>query len=534
MSAVTETVHSTASLTLTNRLRDILGAEHVTTDPDRIALFSQDVYSRSEHDAAVIAAPANTDELSRVMKEVAATGAPVIARGGGMSYTGGYLPAAPGAVMIDTRRMNRILTIDAENMFVTVEAGCSWAALYEALKKKGLRAPFWGPLSGLASTIGGGLSQNNAFFGAGAHGPTSDSVTSLRVVLADGTVIDTGSASTRDALPFFRHYGPDLAGLFLGDTGALGVKAEATFRLMPMPEAEGYASFAFTTREAAANAISDFSRQGIGCEVFGFDPNLQRVRMKRASLAQDIKSLTSVVRGRKGLLSGVKEAAKIAVAGRHFVSDDDYSVHVVCEGRSGAAVEADLAAARRIAERHDGREVENTIPKVVRANPFTPLNNMIGPEGERWAPVHGIVPHAKAPVVWREIDQYFHSMSDRFEKHGVTTGYLVTTISTNGFLIEPVFYWPEALDLIHKQTVEASTLARITPFEKNDAATALVHEARARVAKIFLSHGAAHFQIGKTYLYREGRKPGAWELLDAIKAAVDPQRRVNPGSLGLD
>ncbi|MEO1135900.1 MAG: FAD-linked oxidase C-terminal domain-containing protein [Pseudomonadota bacterium] len=256
--------------------------------------------------------------------------------------------------------------------------------------------------------------------------------------------------------------------------------------------------------------------------------------MKRASLAQDLKSLTSVIKGQKGLLSGVKEATKIAVAGRDFVSDDDYSVHVVCEGRSASAVDADLAEARQIAKRYEGREVENTIPKVVRANPFTPLNNMIGPKGERWAPVHGIVSHAKAPVVWREIDAYFQSMSDRFEKHGVTTGYLVTTISTNGFLLEPVFYWPEALNLIHEETVEASTLARITPFEKNDAATAIVHEARARVAEIFLSHGAAHFQIGKTYLYRDGRKPSAWELLDAIKSVLDPQRRINPGSLGLD
>lgn len=534
MSATTMTKKPAAAAALANLLRQIVGTDHVTTDPERIAFFSQDVYSRADYPASVVVAPDNAQGLVSVMQVAAQYGAPVIARGGGMSYTGGYLPAAPDAVMIDTQRMNRILTIDEDNMFVTVETGCTWAALFEALKQRGLRTPFWGPLSGLASTIGGGLSQNNAFFGAGAYGPASDSVTTLRVVLADGTLIDTGSASTRDALPFFRHYGPDLTGLFLGDTGALGVKAEATFRLMRMPKAEGYASFAFATRETAAKAISAFSRDGIGCEVFGFDPNLQRVQMKRASLAQDLKSLGSVIKGQKGLLSGVKEAAKIAAAGRDFVSDDDYSVHIVCEGRSAAAVDADLAKARQIAERNDGREVENTIPKVVRANPFTPLNNMIGPQGERWAPVHGIVPHAKAPEVWREIDQYFQSMSDRFDKHGVTTGYLVTTISTNGFLIEPVFYWPEALDLIHEQTVEASTLSRITPFDKNEAATALVHEARARVAEIFLSYGAAHFQIGKTYLYRGGRKPGAWNLLDAVKSAVDPQRRINPGSLGLD
>lgn len=531
----TGTAERTAtSAALAEKLAQSLGRDHVTTEPEKISLFSQDVYSRADHLADIIITPGNADELARALRETAASGRPVIARGGGMSYTGGYLPAAPGAVMIDTRRMNRILTIDESNMFVTVEAGCNWAALFEALKEKGLRTPFWGPLSGLASTIGGGLSQNNAFFGAGTHGPASDSVASMRVVLADGTVIDTGSASTKGGAPFFRHYGPDLTGLFLGDAGALGVKAEATFRLMRLPEAEGYASFAFKVREDAAAAISAFSRAGIGCEVFGFDPNLQRVRMKRASLAQDLKSLASVARGQKGLLSGVMEAAKIAVAGRDFVSDDDYSVHIVCEGRSQAAVDADLTAARHLAESFHGREVENTIPKVVRANPFTPLNNMIGPEGERWAPVHGIVPHAVAPQTWAALDDYFSEMKPEFDEHGVTTGYLVTTISTNGFLIEPVFYWPEALDLIHKQTVEAATLARVKSFPQNKAATAVVAKARRRVAEIFLENGAAHFQIGKTYLYREGRKADAWNLLDALKSAVDPQRRMNPGALGLD
>ncbi|MEO1135934.1 MAG: FAD-binding oxidoreductase, partial [Pseudomonadota bacterium] len=227
MRAITKTDDPEATAAFANSLKQIVGADHVTTDPDRVAFFSQDVYSRADYPASLIVAPDNAQELVGVMLAAAENDTPVIARGGGMSYTGGYLPAAPGAVMIDTQRMNRVLTIDENNMFVTVETGCTWAALFEALSQKGLRTPFWGPLSGLSSTIGGGLSQNNAFFGAGAYGPASESVTSLRVVLADGTLIDTGSASTRNALPFFRHYGPDMTGLFLGDNGALGVKAEA-------------------------------------------------------------------------------------------------------------------------------------------------------------------------------------------------------------------------------------------------------------------------------------------------------------------
>lgn len=518
---------------LVDRLRQVVGADQVKTDAGALTLVSQDVYRRADHLAACVVAPGSTDELSRIVAAATGDGRAVVPRGGGMSYTGGYLPTEAGAVMLDLRRMDRVLKIDADDMIVTVETGCTWAALYAALKERGLRTPFWGPLSGLVSTIGGGLSQNNAFFGAGHYGPMTDSVTALKVVLADGTVLDTGSAATRNGRPFFRQYGPDLAGLFLGDCGAFGVKAEATFRLIEAPRAEGYASFAFPTRESALAGMSALSRAGLGAEAFGFDPNLQRVRMKRASVATDVKALAGVIKGQKSFIAGVKEAARIAVAGRDFVEDAEYSVHLTAEGRSEPAVEADLAAARTLAKASGGREIENTIPKVARANPFGPMNNMIGPEGERWAPVHGILPHSEAPKAWAAIDAFFAAADAEFRAHGVTTGCLFTSLSTNAILIEPVFYWPSALGALHRASVEPWLLEKIKGFPENPSADAIVARARRRVAEIFLEHGAAHFQIGKTYLFREGRQAPAWALFEAVKNAVDPQRRMNPGVLGL-
>ena len=510
---------------LAERLAAIVGADHVRNDAATRAFYGQDIFSRGAHLPDLVAAPASTTELARLVAEAARAGAPIVARGAGMSYTGGYLPAGPGAVMLDLARMDRILEISAENMTATVEAGCTWAALYEALKARGLRTPFWGPLSGLASTIGAGLSQHNAFLGAAAYGPSAESVVALKVVLADGAVLETAKG--------FRHYGPDLTGLFLGDTGAFGVKAEATLRLIPYPQAEDYASFAFAARDGAIAAMSAFSRQALGAEVFGFDPSLQRVRMKRQSLSADVKSLAAVVMNAKSLFGGVRDAAKIAVAGRDFVDDAEYSVHIACEGRSAAAVAAELDAARAAAIAAGGREIENTIPKVVRANPFAPLNTIMGPEGERWAPVHGVVSHAQARATWNDIDAYFETMKPAFEREGVYTGCLTTTLSTNGFLIEPVFYWPSALDDLHKATIEPAMLSRVKGFAPNAAADALVAEARKGVVEVFRRHGAAHFQIGKTYPYRDSLDPAAAALLQALKSALDPARRVNPGALGL-
>jgi FAD/FMN-containing dehydrogenase len=516
---------------LLSKLANIVGSDNVRDDHETRASMSEDIWARGQL-CSLIVAPHSTDELSRCVALATASGASVAPRGGGMSYTKGYVQDAPGAVLIDTRRLTQV-DVDPANMLVTVGAGVTWAALHEALWAHGLRTPFWGPLSGISSTIGGGLSQNNAFFGAGAHGPGSESVVSVTVVLADGSSLRTGAAGKQSAPAFFRHDGPDLTGMFLGDCGAFGVKAEATLRLMRMPEHEGWASFSFDDRTQCAEAIAEIARAGLASELFGFDPELARLRMKRASLLADASALANVVTAQKSLIAGVKEGARMALAGRGFLDGADYSIHAVAEGRTRAGVDADLAAMRTIVSERGGREVENTIPKVIRAQPFTPLNNILGPGGERWAPVHGIVRMGDAAAVWSALDACFAELKSRFDASGVTTGYLVTTLATNGFLIEPVFYWPEERFALHDATIEPAFLGKLKRFPRNDAATALVQEARSAVIDVFTRFGAAHFQIGRTYPFVKTRSPEALGVLTAFKRAVDPHNRMNPGVLGL-
>lgn len=522
----------TAALTsLADRLVQIVGPAHVAQDESTRALMSEDIWAKGGL-AAVVVAPADREELARVVATTTAAGAAILPRGGGMSYTGGYTAKDAGGVVLDMRRMDRV-TVNPANMIVTVEAGATWLQLHETLKPHGLRTPFWGPLSGISSTIGGGLSQNNAFFGAGVHGPTGESVVSVTVVLADGSIVRTGTAARNGGAPFFRHDGPDMTGVFVGDSGAFGVKADATFRLIPRPEHEAWLSFSFQDRASCARAMADVGRLGVASELFGFDPSLARIRMRRASLLADAGTLAKVVTAQKNLVEGVKEGARMALAGRSFLDDADFSLHAIVEGRSKAGVEADAAALRAAMKKHGAREVENTIPKVMRAAPFTPLNNVLGPGGERWAPVHGIVPMSEGDAAWAAIDAMFESMRDRLDAHGVITGYLVTTLATTGYLIEPVFFWPEERFVIHEATVEGHYLPKLATHAANPAATAVVTEARRNVVDIFSRFGGAHFQIGRTYPFAQTRAPEALALLRAVKAAVDPANRMNPGALGL-
>ncbi|WP_371398131.1 FAD-binding oxidoreductase [Fretibacter rubidus] len=515
-------------------LTQVLGAAGLSDEKAKRELFSQDIWSVGET-ADFVISPHNTEQLSEAVKIASRGKVRLNPRGGGMSYTNGYTPSKDKTGILDFSKMDKILEINADDMYVTVQAGVTWMALYEALKPLGLRTPFWGPLSGFSSTIGGGLSQNNAFFGAGTHGPSTDSVTSLTVVLADGTIVKTGTAASPRGKPFWRQYGPDLTGLFLSDAGALAYKAEATFRLIPLPAHEGYASFEFDTSDGWVRSQMEMGRLGLACELFGFDPNLQAVRMKRASFAADVKSLTNVITKQKGgILKGLKEGAKVAMAGRGYMDNVAYSVHFMVEGHSDAEVAAKVKTLKDIAVRHGGSEIENSIPKIMRANPFGPLNNILGPQGERWVPIHGIVGMGDGAECLAEIEALFASMEDGFNTHEITTGYLLTTLSTNGFLIEPVFIWPEEIHPIHEITVEPSVLKRIKRFETNPDATDFVKQARQGILDIFSKYGAAHFQIGRTYPYAKNMSPETFEVLKMIKAGLDPDGVINSGALGLD
>jgi D-lactate dehydrogenase (cytochrome) len=511
----------------------LLGPEHVHDDEALRKLHSQDIWRSGTHLVALVVAPGTIEEIAAAMRLIQQAGYVLAPRGAGMGYTGAYVVDSPRAVSLDLSRMDGIVDINSADMTVTVEPACTWAALRAALTPLGLRTPFWGPMSGLRSTVGGAISQNAAMLGAGQHGISSDSVVALTVVLGDGQVLRTGARGQGGDKPFFRHYGPDLTGLFCGDGGAMGIKAAITLRLMTSPAHEDYASFAFQTGRDLLAAMAAMARSGIACEMCAFDPGLTRVRMQRSSLVSDVKTLGAVVGRQRSLVKGLLAAGKMALAGRDFVGEENYSLHMIAEGRSAAGVQADIAEARRIASAHQGEEIANTIAKVIRAQPFPPLNSVLGPGGERWTPVHGVAPLSKAADLFEAIQEVFAEMDADFQRCGVKAGYLFTSISTNALIVEPVFYWPGERLAVHAAAMQPEHLAKLPSLPDDPAATQVVVQARERLMTLFQCFGCGHFQIGRTYPYRASRDEASWRLLEAIKASVDPALTLNPGVLGL-
>jgi len=514
------------------RLASAIPEERLLIDEASRRLFGQDISGDAAMPLLVVQ-PATTEELAEVVRVLSPLDVVFVPRGGGMSYSSGYVCQRDGVVCIDTGAMADVLDINTDDMYVTVQAGCSWRRLHEALEPLGVRTPFWGTLSGMKATVGGSLSQNSIFWGSCRYGSAADSVIGFDVVLADGEILRTGAAAHTASTPFFRHYGPDLTGLFTADSGALGLKATATLKLIPAAEARAFVSFDFERHDQLLAAMSEVSRRRLAEACFGMDPRLQAVRKQRDSLMNDARALKGVMTGQGSLLRGLKEAGRVALAGRGFMDEERFAVHYVVEEATEAAA---LAGAERIGDiclAAGGREIENSVPKIIRASPFGPLNGMVGPGGERWLPIHGLMPHSKAVRVYEAVESLFAANADAMEAHGIFHAFLLSSIDGQCIVLEPIFYWRDALLDLHRATLEAATLKRIDRYEENPAAYAEVLRIREELVRLLSSLGAVHLQIGRRYPFLAGISPQARELVADLKKCLDPHRRINPGALGL-
>lgn len=516
-------------LGLLDQLRQIVGADHLSASDEDRRFYAEDVFRSLETPLAAVA-PVTIDELSRAAMTCARSGVAIVPRGGGMSYTDGYLHARNASVALDMRRMDKIIDINEDDMCVTVECGCTWTALNDALKAKNLRTPYWGPLSGLHAVVGGALSQNSVFFGSGLYGSAVEQVIGLTVVLADGTVLPLGSHAVRNGKPFMKHYGPDLMGLFLADAGAMAIKATATLRLIRRPAHRKHIAYAFATSADMATALSALSREGLAAEAMGFDAGQQSARAveSRRSLKEDFQTLFKVIAA-----GGLVDGLKVALAGRGYLKDVPYGLHVALEDKTAEGAAALFKQARAICKAAGGKPMPASITRIVHADPFVPPDSILGPKGERWVPVHCIVPHSRAADMLAKIQAFYAANEAVKAKHNIRTGFLLITVGNYGFLIEPVFFWPDARLAMYDKTMRAEHLARLPAYPADDAARAAVLRMREDLAAIFVTEGAVSMQLGKFYLYDKALKSETWALLQKIKSIVDPARIMNPGALKL-
>ena len=508
------------------------GGESVLADAASRTYYANDIFWQPGVEPLAIVLPSTAYDLAEVVRLTTQSGLAVVPRGGGMSYSKGYLPERTASIVVDACRLNRIVEINTADMYVTVEAGCTWSDVNEALEGTGLRTGYWGPLSGMRATVGGALAQNSAFFGSAKSGTVAESVLGVTVVLADGSLVTTGSGGRIGAKPFTREGGPDLTGLFLGDNGALGVKTSATLRLYRRPAEVGYLSFGFRSmRDMALAQVAMVPLRAVS-EGFGIDRTKVEHSASVNKLMDGVRTLGNVARGGASLLAGLKDAAQVVAAGTAFLKEHAFTLHLVVEGYSKAEFEHGMAEVRGIGLKF-GTEIENTVPKVMRSKPFGPPRGMLGRDGERWVPIHAVFPLSATAEVCEANDAYFAERTSFMAAHGIIYSVMSMTVG-NEFFLEPAFYWLDEITPLHARTLGDDVVRPWVGRPGNPEARAAVVELRRGTQELYARLGGVSWQVARDYPFKTVLKPETFALLSAVKHAVDPHGLMNPGSLGLN
>jgi glycolate oxidase len=199
--------------------------------------------------------PTTTAEVSAAVKVAAAHGVPIVPRGAGSSLCGGS-QAVDGALTLSLERMNRVLAVDQANQAVVVEPGVMNADISLATAPHGLFYPP-DPASKDFCSIGGNIATNAGGLCCVKYGVTRDYVQRLEVVLADGSVIETGHDTIKGVA------GLDMTGLFVGSEGTLGIVTRMRLRLRPSPTGASTMVAFFPTLGAAGAAVSAITASGL-------------------------------------------------------------------------------------------------------------------------------------------------------------------------------------------------------------------------------------------------------------------------------
>ncbi len=237
---------------LLDGLRALLGARVSTSESDR----AQHGRDESRHAARLpdaVCRAMSTEEVAAIVKLCAAHDTPIVAYGAGSSLEGALIPLK-GGVSLDLTGMNQILSVRAEDLDATVQAGVTRKQLNAHLRDTGL---FFPVDPGADATIGGMAATRASGTNAVRYGTMRENVVNLTVVLSDGRIIRTRSRAKKSSA------GYDLTGLFVGQEGTLGIITEVTVRLYGIPEVMAAATCSFPTVEAAVDTVIQTIQMGI-------------------------------------------------------------------------------------------------------------------------------------------------------------------------------------------------------------------------------------------------------------------------------
>lgn len=466
-------------------LERIVGAAHVVRGAEARQRFPGDMSwltaihahhgdPLARQDVAV--SPATTDEVSAILRLASHLGV-AVTPAGGLSGVQGAANATSGGILLDLRRMARVRQVDRVSLTCVVECGAIVSEFEKRLNAEGLSFTHY-PASAEWASVGGSVAARGSGVLSTRYGTIQDHVLSLEVVLPGGDVVQL------PAVP--RHgVGPELAQLFVGSEGTLGVVTAVTVRLRPVPAVRRFAAYRFDGIGAGIAA-------GRQIMISGLKPAVMRL--------YDLDAATH----------SLERAVEAGLARETMV--------LMFDGDHPAVVDAEMAACNTICLGHGGSALPARVGEtwwnkryVFYHPPYAPTLPQI------WCTMDVVADFAHIEAVYRNVTRAMIESIDPAWAMTVRTH--LSHWYDWGSMIYPRFIVPrgpddlgEALDL-HDRVVAAAT------------------DAALRSGAVINDHHGVGMRLAP-YMARQFG-PGGMELLRRVKRGIDPEGVLCPGKLGL-
>lgn len=309
-------------------LKKVLTPDNVLSELEERYAYAQDASNQRNITGLpdVVVFVESIEQVQTVVRLARKYKIPIICRGAGTNVVGACR-AEHGGIVLNFSKMNKILDISLENMTATVQSGVVLGELQKAVDKIGLFYPP-DPSNLAVSTIGGSIAQSSGGAKTFKYGTTKDYVIDMKVVMADGEILRTGSNTIKNAT------GYNLNSLFVGSEGTLGIVVEATLKLIPKPEAKRVMMSYFDTVQSAVEAVNSIIEQRIFPTTLDFmDKNaIQTVEKfypagllcdKEAALIVEVDGFKSAIEYQQKVIVSIFEKCG-ASAIQYSSSEDEY------------------------------------------------------------------------------------------------------------------------------------------------------------------------------------------------------------------